>query len=345
MLYGIAGRKRISKAVIVFTVVVLLFVLSACGTSQSQSSSTLEAGGGTQEPVTGAPSDSSTQATTATVDSSDPLQTSELPAENNGSSTEIAMYFGDVKVTAVLDDSETTRAFLDLLPMTLEMRRYSDRQYYAAIDALPENGKSIPDFENKDVTYYTTGKSLAIFFGNADYSSQGDLIRMGKITSDLSLFETIDDSVTVTIALAEREETMKEYDFSAFTNVEITGIDLDSLNGDALAVLYAQARYCQAMTDADIATMRELVSEDMIFTHMSGMQQTREEYFADVADGSLNYFTIGIADPVIKVNGDTATITYTSVLNANAYGARGTYRMKGTHHYEKRDGEWIAVNG
>lgn len=134
------------------------------------------------------------------------------------------------------------------------------------------------------------------------------------------------------------------YDFEQFSNVNITGIDIPSLNKEELAVLYAQARYCQAMTDADIDTMRELVSEDMVFTHMSGMQQTREEYFADVADGSLDYFTIGIADPVIKVEGDRAEITYTAVLNANAYGARGTYRMKGIHHYEKRDGAWIAVN-
>lgn len=135
-----------------------------------------------------------------------------------------------------------------------------------------------------------------------------------------------------------------EYDFERFSNVNITGIDIFSLNEEELAVLYAQARYCQAMTDADIDTMRELVSEDRVFTHMSGMQQTREEYFADVADGSLNYFTIGIADPVITVDGDKAQITYTSILNANAYGARGTYRMKGTHNYEKRDGAWIAVN-
>ena len=46
---------------------------------------------------------------------------------------------------------------------------------------------------------------------------------------------------------------------------------------------------------------------------------------------------------MIKVDGDKAQITYTSVLNANAYGARGTYRMKGTHYYELRDGSWIAV--
>ena len=98
------------------------------------------------------------------------------------------------------------------------------------------------------------------------------------------------------------------------------------------------------MTDADIETMREIVSEDMIFTHMSGKTQSREEYFADIEKGRLNYFTIGIENPEIKLDGDTATISFTSVLNANAYGARGTFRMSGTHKYENRDGAWIAVN-
>ena len=135
-----------------------------------------------------------------------------------------------------------------------------------------------------------------------------------------------------------------EYDFREFSNVNITGVEIAALNDEELAVLYAQAKYCQAMTDADIYTMRKLVSEDKVFTHMSGLKQTREEYFADVADGSLTYYTIGIADPIIKVDGERAQITYTSVLNADAYGARGTFRMKGTHHYEKRDGAWIIVN-
>ncbi len=140
------------------------------------------------------------------------------------------------------------------------------------------------------------------------------------------------------------ENRMADYDFIVFTNVEITGIDPDSLTKEELSVLYQAARYCQAMTDKDISTMREIVSEDMVFVHMSGMRQTREEYFADVADGSLTYYTIGMAEPVIRIDGDCAAVTYTAILNANAYGARGTFRMKGTHHYEKRDGAWIAVN-
>ena len=137
---------------------------------------------------------------------------------------------------------------------------------------------------------------------------------------------------------------MTAYDTLSFSNVDITRIDLSSLTQEELAVLRQAARYCEAMTEADIDTMREIVSEDMVFTHMSGRQQTREEYFADVADGSLRYYTIGMEKPTVQVDGDRATVTYTSVLNANAYGARGTFRMKGTHHYEKRDGAWIAVN-
>ena len=282
-------------------------------------------------------------------DTAVPAEETGISAPGNGGdemphTSQINMRFGETKITAVLDDSETSKTFMEMLPLTLEMRRYADREYYAALGGLPEEGERIPDFENGDVTYYTAGRSLAVFFGNAENSEQGGLIRMGRITSDLSLFESMAENVTVTIEITESEDGMEKYYFSEFTNVEITGIEPGSLNDEELAVLYAQAAYCQAMTDADIDTMRKQVSEDMVYTHMSGMQQTREEYFADVAAGRLRYFTIGISDPVIEVDGEKAQITYTSILNANAYGARGTYRMKGTHCYEKRDGAWIAVN-
>ena len=83
---------------------------------------------------------------------------------------------------------------------------------------MPENGAAIDDFENGDVTYYTDGKSLAIFFGNADISSQDGLIRMGRITSDLSLFDTVGESVEVTISLSESEADMTDFDFEAYAS-------------------------------------------------------------------------------------------------------------------------------
>ena len=69
-----------------------------------------------------------------------------------------------------------------------------------------------------------------------------------------------------------------------------------------------------------------------------------EEYFADVRDGSLTYYAVGMENPVVEVSGNKATVTYTAALTADAYGARGTFRMKESHFYEKRNGAWIAVN-
>lgn len=132
---------------------------------------------------------------------------------------------------------------------------------------------------------------------------------------------------------------------SSCPNVTVTGVDLSSLTSTQLTVLKQQVRYCQAMTDADIATLEELTQPAITYTHMSGRQQTREEYFGDIADGSLRYFSIGVEKPVITVKGDTATVAFTSVLNANAYGARGTYRMAGIHHWQRQeDGSWCLVN-
>ena len=312
----------------ILIMLVAFLTLSACGNPENQDM---------QELVTG----------TAEISDTGTAEEGISESEHKPSdTTEIKLTFGNEIVFAAMDNSETTQAFLELLPLTLSMNRYGDREYYAPISELPENGEDIPDFENGDITYFMSGKSLAIFFGNEGNSSQGGLICMGKIASDLSVFETMEDNVSVTVEIADRQEgeVMQEYDFSVFENVELIGVDLSAMSGEQIEVLYQQARYCQAMTDADIVTMRELVPEDMTFTHMSGRQQTREEYFADVEDGSLRYFTIGIDSPVVEVDGDTASVTYTSVLNANAYGARGTYRMSGTHWFEKRQDKWLLSN-
>ncbi len=145
-------------------------------------------------------------------------------------------------------------------------------------------------------------------------------------------------------AQEKEEDNVTDYDFSALTNVEITGVSLQDFNQEQQEVLYQQAHYCQAMTEADVDALREMIAEDTVFTHMSGRQQSREEYLADIENGSLRYFSIGMENPVVEVDGDLASVTFTSVLNANACGARGTYRISVTHWYERQDDVWIAVN-
>ena len=98
------------------------------------------------------------------------------------------------------------------------------------------------------------------------------------------------------------------------------------------------------MVEADIDVMKEIVPNSVIFTHMSGMIQSRDEYFDDIKNGRLNYYNIGIEKPIINVNVDTATIDYTSVLDANAYGAKGVYRIRGIQKFKKIKNKWYLVN-
>lgn len=114
-------------------------------------------------------------------------------------STDITMTVGETVITATLDDSETSKAFLATLPRTISMSAYGEREYYGRIEAISENGSRIPDFEDGDVTYYPAGPSFAVFYANSEQSDLPGLIRMGKLTSDVSVFETLGESVEVRI--------------------------------------------------------------------------------------------------------------------------------------------------
>ena len=75
----------------------------------------------------------------------------------------------------------------------------------------------------------------------------------------------IAEAPTEETELVAEEKDMSRYDFTVFPNVTITGIDISSLNEIELAILYAQARYCQAMTGADTITPDHLLADVPFF--------------------------------------------------------------------------------
>lgn len=116
------------------------------------------------------------------------------------------------------------------------------------------------------------------------------------------------------------------------------------MNAEQKTVLAAFERMQQAMIDKDVETMLSLVTEDKTFTHMSGKKQTKEEFFGEIADGTLNYYQYEILDPVVTVNGDTATLTADTTLTAKVYGISGKWTLATEAHFVRIDGEWIQCN-
>lgn len=109
-------------------------------------------------------------------------------------------------------------------------------------------------------------------------------------------------------------------------------------------VLAAYESMQQAMIDKDIDKLDRIVKDGTTFTHMSGKTQTKEEYFGEIADGTLNYYKYKITDCKITVNGDTATLTANVTLTAKVYGMSGSWTLPVNAHFERINNEWIYTN-
>ncbi len=116
------------------------------------------------------------------------------------------------------------------------------------------------------------------------------------------------------------------------------------LTREEQAVLAAFERIQQAMIDKDLDTLYASVTADKTFTHMSGKTQTKEEFFGEIEDGTLNYFAYKIDNPTVRINGDYACLNSTTTLTARVYGFSGAWPLRTEAWFEKVDGDWIYCN-
>ena len=116
------------------------------------------------------------------------------------------------------------------------------------------------------------------------------------------------------------------------------------MTNEEKAVLAAFEKMQQAMIDKDVETMLSLVTEDKTFTHMSGLKQTKEEFFGEIADGTLNYYKYVIHDPAVTIDGDKALLTGRTTLTAKVYGMSGSWTLPTNARFIKIGGKWIQCN-
>lgn len=112
---------------------------------------------------------------------------------------------GNAVITATLDASNpTARDFIATLPRTMDMTRWDDREYYGKVGhPLADAGPQQSGYADGDVTYYVPGGSYAVFFAKGGRSPISNLVVMGKVTSDLKVFDTLGKTVKMHIQVAE----------------------------------------------------------------------------------------------------------------------------------------------
>ena len=119
--------------------------------------------------------------------------------------TAITITVGDTVLDGVLYDTALANEIRGYFPLTVSMVGFGGREYYGSVDFYPEKlegGQTT--FENGDITYCEAHHNMAIFYSQTDDPELSvEVIPVGRITSDLSVFEELPGNVEVTFELAE----------------------------------------------------------------------------------------------------------------------------------------------
>lgn len=108
---------------------------------------------------------------------------------------------------------------------------------------------------------------------------------------------------------------------------------------EQIEALYKQMY--QAMIAKDTMTLSRIHADEFVLTHMTGMRQPKPVYIRAIANGTLNYYSAEHEQMDIKIDGDKATMTGRSRVNAAVFGGgRHTWHLQLRFQLVKRGGHW-----
>lgn len=200
--------KKISICIIALVCAALM--LAACGANGNRSDAA-------QTNSTGNPSAPDSDKTTPETESQEPerrvakddaqMQTDDpaMPTRVIENGTRINLHFGDTVLPGILNDCDTARALIDMLPYTVHMNSYSHDFCGVMPDDLPYNEDEVHyGWLNGDIDYAINAPYFTILHSDEDISEQyGYQVNIGVLDCELSQIRELSGSFDVLIELAE----------------------------------------------------------------------------------------------------------------------------------------------
>ena len=113
--------------------------------------------------------------------------------------------YGDTVLNGLLYDTALAQEISRYFPLTISAAGFGGREYYGVVEFYPENwegGQTV--FENGEITYCEAHHNMAIFYAQTDDPILSvEVAPIGKVTSDLTVFDNLPEHVDITFAMAE----------------------------------------------------------------------------------------------------------------------------------------------
>jgi ketosteroid isomerase-like protein len=98
-----------------------------------------------------------------------------------------------------------------------------------------------------------------------------------------------------------------------------------------------------AMAEKDIATLNEVIADDLVYTHSSARLDTKQSLIGNMESGSTVYTSVVPSDVKAQDLGDTVVLTGSCQISVNAGGRPNSFGVRFTDVYAKRGGKWQMV--
>ncbi len=106
------------------------------------------------------------------------------------------------------------------------------------------------------------------------------------------------------------------------------------------AVLAAQDARFAATIKADVAVLAAMMTDDLTYTHSSGVTETKAEFLEGVKNGRYVYRSIEAKDRRVRLHGDAAIVSGSAHIVIEPGGKRTEIDLYYTELYVKQGGAW-----
>lgn len=113
-------------------------------------------------------------------------------------------------------------------------------------------------------------------------------------------------------------------------------------NEEAIKSLYINL--CEASINKDINKLNEILSDDYILVHMTGLNQTKKEYINSVKNGDLKYYDVKHEKIKVDIKGNEAYIIGETKTLASPFGiSKSWWNLRQDMVVKKINGKWQIV--
>lgn len=119
--------------------------------------------------------------------------------------------------------------------------------------------------------------------------------------------------------------------------------DAMEIDNNKSGVLDVTRQLTQLMIDKNTVAMDKILDPHFTLTHITGYVQSKDEWYAEIENERMKYFSYREVKTSVKIDGDKATFVGQNILDARIWGSRNNWRLQQTMHLEKRGGKWIIM--